>query len=299
MELETLQSNLAEIFPGLEIENLLVSGQRVVYFAHFNSPAPAKHQDWGKVVLKVAKNLHWKSLTRLQKEIDILQSLDSKYYPELLHDAAFTHLPGSEDPLSSPLYITIEERVDATPLNKCMNLFSTEAESLKLITHLVDALSCLWTRKEKLVHRDLKPDNILIRANQRPVVIDLGLLREEGSLGITSDNRIIGPGTIPYASPEQIRNEKHSISFRSDLFSLGVITYQLLSGKHPFWTEGDFAEDVIDKILTFTPTSLDECCAVSTEFSELVEKLLSKEPYQRFRTVDSLKNKLEEFSQGD
>lgn len=300
MDIADLEDLLPLLLPGLEISKRIntPSGQRIVYFGQFSESATPEKSQWGEVAIKIARHINIKLLTRLQKEIHILRSLKSEFYPTLFHDEAFTHLPEQEEELATPIYVTVEERVDSAPLNECMEKFADEKTALQLMINLVDGLSLLWKRKERLVHRDLKPENILIRPSGLPVIIDLGLLREEGTVGITSDGLPFGPCTPPYASPEQVKNDKIAISFRSDFFSLGIILYQLLSGFNPFFCNNEtHYSDIFENILNHYPTRLDVLGRASKETSDLVQKLLSKEPYQRYRTVDAFAAELKNIKE--
>jgi serine/threonine-protein kinase len=140
-----------------------------------------------------------------------------------------------------------------------------------------------------LVHRDLKPENILIRPNGDVVVIDLGIVREAGTAGITATEAIHGPLSWPYCSPEQARNDKRAISFKSDFFSLGVIAYQLIAGFNPFNVSGqEHPARQREAILNLTPKPLVEVSGCHEPTSTLVMKMLEKQPYQRPRTPEIL-----------
>lgn len=160
---EYLRGLLSNFFPGLVIEKVLKeSGQRVVYFAHFKEgEALMKRQvSWGKVVLKATEELTAKQIAYLQKEIDILNSLESPFYPKLLFHKVFSTNPVTEDRLKKRLFVTIEERLDAKPLSEVKSRFKDEKSVLNLLEKLVKALSLLWEHENKLVHRDIKPENI-------------------------------------------------------------------------------------------------------------------------------------------
>lgn len=92
----------------------------------------------------------------------------------------------------------------------------------------------IWNLKPARVHRDLKPANILVRDDNTICLIDLGIAREEGAKGNTLTYAQVGPCTPAYASPEQAKNDKQNITFKSDFFSIGIIIYELLSGSNPF-----------------------------------------------------------------
>lgn len=303
---ENLRQTLRDCIPSLVIDEVAKeSGQRVVYFAHFDDqlipadlPAESDYlrgwQQWGSVVVKVSSGIDATSLTYLQREIELLKEFDSPYFPSLYFNEVFTENPLTEEQLAERLFVTIEERVESFPLSAIVGKYSTEIEVANLLLKLCNALNVLWVHSKRLVHRDIKPDNILIRPNGEVVIIDLGIVRETGAPGITQTACAWGPMTAAYAAPEQTTNDKHAISFKTDFFALGIIGYQLLSGTNPFAPSPrtSFAQVMLN-VQQLTPPSLLSLGIASPEFSSLVDKLLEKQPYKRFRTPDQLISALE------
>jgi len=281
-----LRQLVCAFLPGLRIESVASpSGQRVVYFGKFASPAPAARIAWGPIVVKIAQELNPSQMAYLQKEIQLLNSLRSRYYPKLYYNNLISNQPGTEDPLPDKAFLSIEERVDASPLTLCTKQFSTEEKVSSLLLDLIDGLALLWDRPEKIVHRDLKPANLLIRGDESVVIIDLGIVREEGAPGITYDDMPYGPCTPLYSSPEQARNDKKNISFKSDLFARGTISYELIGGSNPYGKPSDDVRSVLNNVKTLQPKSLFERGLASEQFSNIINVLMKKEPFERYRTV--------------
>jgi eukaryotic-like serine/threonine-protein kinase len=289
---------LRHLFPGIQIEsNLSPSGQRLVYFCHFDDqeevPSQREWLNWGKVVLKISEDVHPSVIARLEKERDVLNSLSSEHFPKLLYCDVFSEDPVTDRKFRHRLFATIEQRIPGRPLSECSADFSTEQAVVRLVIELAEGLSMLWNHPQRIIHRDLKPANILITPALQPVIIDLGIVREQGVAGITSTHADIGPCTPAYASPEQLKNEKRFITFKSDFFSLGVLIYELLSGSNPFMTSPlEPVEFVIHRALTHIPPSLDSLGVAGKELSRLVERLMEKEPYRRPRTPQALLSEL-------
>ena len=119
------------------------------------------------------------------------------------------------------------------------------AEAVELVATVAEALH--HAHKQGLVHRDVKPGNILLDESGKPFVADFGLALREQDVGK-------GPrfaGTPAYMSPEQARGEGHRVDGRTDIFSLGVVFYELLTGRRPF--RADSREELLEQIATVEP----------------------------------------------
>ncbi|MGC2112359.1 MAG: tetratricopeptide repeat protein [Candidatus Korobacteraceae bacterium] len=141
---------------------------------------------------------------------------------------------------------------------------------------------------EGVIHRDLKPSNIMLDASGRVVIMDFGLARTIQGDGMTQTGMMIG--TMEYMSPEQAMGKE--LDARSDLFALGLIFYELLSGFIPFRAESAIASLVKRTQERAVPLS-DVDAAVPPALSEIVSKCLEREPDTRFASVQELIDELE------
>jgi serine/threonine-protein kinase PpkA len=163
----------------------------------------------------------------------------------------------------------------------------TQEESLSYTLQIAVALKVL--HKTGVFHRDLKPSNLMLTEDNRLVLIDFGLARSSLlRIDVTSPNERVG--TPYYMSPEQI--EGHEPDERCDLYSLGVILFEMLAGAVPY--AGHTVREILDQHRTAALPQLPERAA---RYQPLVNRLLAKSPAERFGTADQLIDAMKELTQ--
>jgi serine/threonine-protein kinase len=170
------------------------------------------------------------------------------------------------------------------------------AQLFDIAIALAEALSA--AHRKHIIHRDLKPANVMLTDDGRVKVLDLGLARAVDPDSVPSDDQVthlgltragIIVGTVPYMSPEQI--EAKPLDHRTDLFSLGVILYELATGERPF--HGDSPAALMSAILKDRPRPIEERRPeIPDAVSRLIERCLEKHPRDRVQTATEISAEL-------
>jgi hypothetical protein len=174
-------------------------------------------------------------------------------------------------------------------------------ELLQLAVPLVDAVAA--AHQHGIVHRDLKPANVMLATDGRLKVLDFGLAKLKPEVSATETTSLAAQsltqphvivGTVAYMSPEQA--EGRPVDHRSDIFSLGVVLYEMACGRRPFG--GDTAFSLISSIIKDTPARLlDVKRSVPPSLDRIVTKALAKDPAERYQSALDLRNDLQEVEQ--
>jgi serine/threonine-protein kinase PpkA len=240
-------------------------GQAMVYLAE-------REHDGLRVALKVLdKRLRADPIfrERFVREYKLLSSLNNEHVARI-YDQGFA---------GDQAYIAMEFLPSGTLASRIHEGISTRA-ALRLTLQIARALDTIHTAG--IVHRDLKPSNILFRADGRPVIVDFGLAKD---LGVNSTLTIAGKllATPRYMSPEQCMGKP--VDQRSDLYSLGVVVYEMLAGKK-IYDAANPAELVRLHVNTPAPRLRDDIAM----HQPLLDRLLAKAPEDRFQSAAEVCN---------
>ncbi|HEV3011135.1 MAG TPA: serine/threonine-protein kinase, partial [Burkholderiales bacterium] len=151
------------------------------------------------------------------------------------------------------------------------------AECLRLFRELMMALGDI--HEKGILHRDLKPQNLMFRTDGSLAIVDFGIAKHIDAADMTGQGEILG--TPRYMSPEQVQGR--ALDLRTDIYSAGVLLYQMLTGKHLF--DGETAMEVAMHHLNTEPPLLPEHLE---QYQRLMEKLVEKDREARFRNADEV-----------
>jgi serine/threonine-protein kinase len=232
-----------------------------------------------------------KTLNYADIESTEIEEVKSQFFREaeaagmLSHPNIVTIYDVGEDHDMAYIAMELLRGKDLTHLCQKQSLLSTK-RVLGIVTSVAQALD--YAHRQEVVHRDIKPANIILLDNDQVKVADFGIARV---MSASSTKTGVIFGTPNYMSPEQVAGKK--VDGRSDLFSLGVVFYELLSGQKPF--QGDNLNTLMYAIANGTYTPLNEvktkapaCC------EEIIDKLLTKGVSKRFQTAAQVAKQLDE-----
>jgi tetratricopeptide (TPR) repeat protein/predicted Ser/Thr protein kinase len=288
---KTVGISAADSLPGYEIvRELHRGGQGVVYQA-------IQKGTKRKVAVKVIREGPFadsRDRARFEREIQILGQLE---HPNIvdIHESgtsASGHFYYVMDYVrGQPLDVYIAER--DLSLKQMLELFAKICEAVA-VAHL-----------HGVIHRDLKPGNIHIDTDGEPHILDFGLAKVAAGQA-TGDTHLQAMtrtgqfiGSLPWASPEQAAGVPNRIDVRTDVYSLGVILYQMLTGRFPYEVVGNL-RDVLNNILTTEPARPSTIRReINDEVETIVLNALAKEPERRYQSAGSLAEDVQRFLRGE
>ena len=250
-----------------KIELMARGGQKIVF--------DGVHNSYGETVIKLYFQLND---PRPLREIQIERDLNLSMVPKI-YETGTIEYEGTET-----LYI-IEQKVKGTELRKVLESgkrFSLE-EAVTFLEQGLEFIACI--ENKGIVHRDIKPENIIRADDGRIFFLDFGIARILGADSLTRTGAMMGPHTPGYAAPEQFNNLKKEIDSRADIFSLGVVTYECITGKNPFREGSINALEVLQKTETITPVQYSIKGDTQSQFMALLGAMMGKYPSRRPRTA--------------
>ena len=175
--------------------------------------------------------------------------------------------------------------VDGQPLHDCAERFREPKRAVALAAQMASALA--HAHQHVLVHRDVKPGNVLVRADDHALLTDFGVARDEALPSLTLEGGFLG--TVDYASPEQLRGE--AVDARTDVWALGVVLHELLTGTHPF--RAATPQATMQRVLATEPPTLRTRAGVGDDLAAVVGHALEKSRLRRYATMTALHDDLQ------
>ncbi|GJM25159.1 MAG: hypothetical protein DHS20C16_15740 [Phycisphaerae bacterium] len=180
---------------------------------------------------------------RFQQEKELLQRLHHQGIVSVI-DSGIVNIKDSKPHLESherPYFVM--EYVDGQPLNKHANAHGlTSLDRVMVLRAICDAVE--YAHRRGVIHCDLKPDNILVGESGLPKILDFGIARLQDSVNVGKSESKQFVGTYAYASPEQLRGATSTLRPTTDVYSLGLVAHELLTGRHPRRRSGKLVVDL-------------------------------------------------------
>jgi serine/threonine protein kinase len=253
------------------IKSFANSGQKYVFLI--------EHPEYHQVILKVVKDMN----DRILREIDIPTKYQIPNIPQIykvdnivIENKDYTYII---EQYISGKNLTLESKI---------NKFSVE-RSLRLLESLL--ITAVELEKARIVHRDIKPDNIICCDSGGYYLIDFGIARNLNLESLTYTKAAVGPHTPGYGAPELFQYNKSVIGIKADLFSIGVVVYETIFGRHPFITGNEIdINEIWYKTATVVPKDFsivgDDDRKLISFLQTLMQKHISRRPPTAQKALD-------------
>jgi non-specific serine/threonine protein kinase/serine/threonine-protein kinase len=254
--------------------------------------AAEQKQPRRRVALKVLQGgiLSERARRRFEYEAELLGRLR---HPGIAH----IYEAGVADSGLGPQPFLAMELVDGVPLGRWVDE-SQPSTQLKLELFVELSLAVQHAHERGVIHRDLKPDNIVVERDGRPKVLDFGIARAiEADVAVATRLTEAGAiiGTLSYMSPERLAADPDAIDTRSDVYSLGVILYELIAGRRPHDIHGLAIGKAIETIRFDEPAPISSVANVDRDLEIIVAKAIDKEPARRYPSSAALADDLQRY----
>ena len=233
-----------------------------------------------------------KARARFHYEVQFLGRLQ---HPGIarVYDAGAWEDEGRQLPFFAMEYIPNAKELDTYADDKDLTI----EQRLELFADVCEAIA--YGHERGIIHRDLKPGNILVNGQGQIKIIDFGVARATDSdVTLTEARTEMGQivGTLQYMSPEQCAADPNDIDIRSDVYSLGVVLYKLLSGKMPYDLKGTAIHHAIKVVQEKEPTTLsDQATTIADDVEVITHKALEKDRSRRYRSAGDLADDIRRY----
>lgn len=270
-------SNVESALPEYSIERHIDSGGfKDVFLAKANEET---------VVVKLIPTERSSRKRRARREAEAMVKIDSPHFVDL-RDYFEVEISGSSS------FLLEEEYIDGPTLREVID---NEQYGIELGMHVTETLLNLLIQFSELniIHRDIKPPNIMFDETSEMILLDVGIVRFEERESVTPDHadRL---GTPNYGAPEQLDYNKELQSIRTDIFSTGIVMFESLTGVHPFSNKG---KSISEAIMDGDKSDLQELMdkdAISESLGEMFDIMTETKPHNRYRKPEFT---LEEFNE--
>lgn len=276
-----------------DFKRVQAGGQGIVY--------RSRHRETGReVAIKVLGVAHSASTTavqRIMREAELTARFNHPNIVTLFESGVAEGVP-----------YCVLEFIHGLPIDLYVTLNDVEPREIAaMFVTVCRAIS--YAHQRGVIHRDLKPSNILVDSEGEPHVLDFGLAKDFGDHGSGLTQTMDFLGTLAYCSPEHLQPHLDAVDVSSDIYSLGVVLYQLLTGAAPYPTSGTYHE-TIRNILDRDPTPIvtrrrghrareTDDVVIDNDLAAIVLKALAKEKSERYAWADAMADDLERYLRGD